>query len=91
MLVSPVDPNSDAADPRCAEFRPVPSLALPFPSLLVNAIDDGRSAALARLWGSRRADASRHPEAARGPWPEGLRLLASLAVANMHRPEPVPA
>jgi predicted alpha/beta hydrolase family esterase len=91
LLVSPVDPGSEAADPRCAEFRPVPSLALPFPSLLVNAGDDGRGAALARLWGSRRADPVRHREAERGPWPEGLRLLASLSRARAQRPEPVAA
>jgi predicted alpha/beta hydrolase family esterase len=91
LLVSPLDPDSQLADPRCAEFRPMPSRPLPFPSLLVNAGEDGRFGALAGLWGSRRAGAEHHQEAARGPWPEGLRLLASLAGVRAERPEPVPA
>jgi predicted alpha/beta hydrolase family esterase len=81
LLVSPLDPADEAADPRCAEFRPLPSLPLPFPSLLVGNGDEPRLSALARLWGSLRADPERDREAARGPWPEGLRLLATLAGA----------
>jgi predicted alpha/beta hydrolase family esterase len=88
LLVSPLDPNSEAADPRCAEFRPVSSLPLPFPSMLVSARDEGRTAALARLWGSCRADPDRHCEASSGPWPEGLCLLAALAGVNANGAQP---
>ena len=95
MLVSPLDPNGEEADPRCAEFRPMPSLPLPFPSLLISEEEEGKATALARLWGSRRVRVPRRQTASAGPWPEGLRLVASLArskaAARRYSPEPMAA
>ena len=71
----PVDPNG---------FAPIPTEALPFPSIVLASSDDPyatpeRSRALAGAWGSRFVDIGKaghlNTESGHGAWPEGERLL----------------
>ena len=77
LLVSPLDPELDS-DPRCSEFRQFPGRPLPFASWIVDA-DAGRRTGLARRWGCSALDSVDGEQD--GPWPEGLRLIASLSRA----------
>jgi predicted alpha/beta hydrolase family esterase len=87
LLVAP--PNVDDPDfpPLLQGFRPIPRVALPFPSIVVAGDDDWYIAPddareLARAWGSRFVLLERgghiNTDAGFGPWPEGERLLAEL-------------
>lgn len=91
LLVAP--PNVDAlnAEPRLRDFRPLPRLRLPFPTLLVASRNDPyadfRSAqTMAAAWGSEMIDAGPlghiNADSGIGEWPRGLRLIASLSGHN---------
>jgi len=84
LLVAPPDP---ARDPRLADFAPVPTAMLPFPSILVASRDDpaagpGWSRELAGEWVSDFVDlgAAGHVDARSrlGGWMPGQRLLDML-------------
>lgn len=94
LLVAP--PNVDAldAEPRIRDFRPIPKLRLPFPTLLVASRNDpyaGFESAqeMAAAWGSELVDAGPigHINADSGirEWPRGLRLIAGLSGHNANR------
>lgn len=88
LLVAPPDVERENASERIRPFAPIPREPLPFRSLLVASRNDPyasfeTSRRIAQMWGSDFADAgeSGHINADSGlrEWPEGLRLLASLA------------
>jgi predicted alpha/beta hydrolase family esterase len=79
---------SDSCPPELAEFLPMPTRRLPFPSILAASEDDPYlpselAAPLARAWGSEFADLGRQGHiniaSGHGDWPEGERLLERLA------------
>jgi uncharacterized protein len=81
LLVAPPDP---ARDPRLADFAPVPTAMLPFPSILVASRDDpgagfGWSRELAGEWVSDFVDLGEaghvNARARLGAWTPGQRLL----------------
>lgn len=91
LLVAPPDVDALDATVRIRDFRPLPRLRLPFPSVLVASRDDpyarfawSRDAATA--WGSDFVDLgdTGHINAESGldEWPRGLRLLAGLTGHN---------
>ena len=91
LLVAPPDIDADDVDPRIRDFRPLPMLRLPFPSVLVASRNDsyasfGRSEEMARAWGSDFVDAGRsghiNADSPVGAWAEGLPLLARLSGHN---------
>lgn len=91
LLVAPPDVDAIDASPRIRDFRPLPPLHLPFPTLLVASTDDPyasieRSTVIARLWGSGfvNAGAAGHlnSQSRLGEWSCGLRLLASMTGHN---------
>jgi hypothetical protein len=94
LLVAPPDTERcDAAD-RIRTFSPAPRAPLPFATMLVANRDDpsawfATSARMAEMWGSELVDAgdAGHINAASGLgyWPEGLRLLGSLAERAAHQ------
>jgi uncharacterized protein len=78
---------SDSCPPELAEFLPMPTRRLPFPSIFAASEDDPYlpielAVRLARAWGSEFADLGRqgHVNVAsgHGEWPEGERLLERL-------------
>lgn len=82
MLVAPAEPGRFEAEER------VPEHSLPVPSLVVASDNDplissSRSERLAKLWNAQFVSVGEaghiNAEAGFGPWPHGLRLLASLA------------
>ncbi len=84
LLVAPADPERRAV---LADFAPVPSLTLPYRSIVVASTDDPYcpvrlAGAYARGWGSEfvRLPRAGHINLAsgHGPWPLGLALLHSL-------------
>lgn len=90
LLVGPPDPGCAAFPSSAVGFDPVPAQRFDFPSVLVASSDDvyGTPAFARRCasaWGCRLVeleDAGHvNADAGYGPWPEGLRLLASLAGA----------
>lgn len=91
LLVAPPDVDATESDPRLRDFRPTPSLRLPFPSVVVASRNDRharfeRSSEIAKAWGSRLVDAGHaghlNADSALGTWPAGLQLVAGLAGAN---------
>lgn len=88
LLVAPADVNRDGpAGKLLLGFGPMPTLRLPFPSIVVGSRNDpyvgyDQSRMLAEAWGARFVDAgfAGHINIAsgHGPWPEGLRLLEDL-------------
>jgi hypothetical protein len=94
LLVAPPDVDDEAADVRIRDFRPLPQLRLPIPSLLVASRSDpyasfDRSSDMARQWGSSLVDAGPaghiNAESRLGEWASGLTLLARLTGHNPHR------
>ena len=89
LLVAPADVDSDAhTPPETRDFRPMPMLTLPFPSVVVASSDDpyvtrDRAAAFAIAWGSRFVDIGSaghiNPAAGFGHWPLGRLLLDDLS------------
>lgn len=89
LLVAPADVDSDAhTPPETRDFRPMPMLTLPFPSVVVASSDDpfvtrDRAAAFAIAWGSRFVNigAAGHINSAAGfgHWPLGRLLLDELS------------
>jgi predicted alpha/beta hydrolase family esterase len=91
LLVAPPDVDAFDASPRLRDFRPLPRLGLPFPSVVVASQDDPYarfpwSRDIAAAWGSDFVDAGAaghlNAESAIHEWPAGLRLLAGLAGRN---------
>jgi predicted alpha/beta hydrolase family esterase len=91
LLVAPPDVDALDADPRIRDFRPLPRLRLPFPTIIVASRDDpyapfARSEQMAACWGSDLVDAGKagHLNAESGlyEWTQGLRLLAGLGGHN---------
>ena len=91
LLVAPPDIEDDRIDPRIRDFRPMPQLRLPFPSIVVASQNDsycglGRAETFAAAWGSDFVDAGRvghiNADAPIGAWADGLRLLARLSGHN---------
>lgn len=87
LLVAPPDVDFFPMDERLGKFAPTPGDRLPFPSILVASHNDpyiGFRAAqrLARLWGSRFADAGAvghiNADSDLGDWPFGQLLLSQL-------------
>ena len=87
LLVAPADVERDGAPAVLRDFAPVPTVPLPFPSIVVASTDDpycspARAQAFATNWGSELVmvpDAGHLNDASGlGDWPEGLRLLTSL-------------
>lgn len=88
LLVAPPSVGSDAIDERLSGFAPTPHILLPFPSIVVASHDDPyisfeQARALARIWGSRFADAGKvghiNAQSRLGAWPFGRFLLSRLA------------
>ncbi|MES2494922.1 MAG: alpha/beta fold hydrolase [Pseudomonadota bacterium] len=84
LLIAPGDPGVDDADPRLADFSPLPSSVFSFPALLVASDDDptisaDRAFSLARQWGAgfARFSACGHfsPADGLGRWTDGEDLL----------------
>lgn len=91
LLVAPPDVDRLDAEPRIRDFRPLPRVRLPFPTLLVASRDDPyadfeRAKEMAAEWGSELVDAgpAGHINADSGlnEWARGLRLLAKLSGHN---------
>ncbi len=91
LLVAPPDVDALDSNPRIRDFRPLPRLRLPFPTLLVASRNDpyagfDRSKQMAAAWGSEFVDAgpAGHINAESGidEWPRGLRLVAGLSGHN---------
>lgn len=87
LLVAPADPERRAV---LSDFAPVPSVALPYRSIVVGSATDPwcparLSSRYARAWGSdfvRLGDAGHiNIESGHGDWPLGLMLLESLAAS----------
>lgn len=98
LLVAPPEVEQGKVDERLARFAPVPSQALPFPSILAASRDDpwiafGRARRLARVWKSRFVDAGwlGHINADSGvrDWPFGQYLLRQLSAATETRNQPL--
>jgi predicted alpha/beta hydrolase family esterase len=103
MLVAPPDVDRRDADPRLRRFAPTPSIALPFPTILVASHDDhyatfDRSRAMAEAWGADLVDVGHaghiNASSGLGDWPAGRHLLdrlidrASTAIATSNRAWP---
>lgn len=89
LLVAVPDPAAAAFPATAARgFSPLPSRALPFPSIVVASSNDpygsvSHAAACAAAWGSEFVDAGAHghlnADSALGDWPQGYSLLEKLA------------
>lgn len=88
LLVAPADPERRGV---LADFSPVPSQALPYPSIVVASSNDPfcsirTAGAYARAWGSEmmRLQNAGHinADSGLGAWPLGLALLQSLMGAR---------
>ena len=91
LLVAPPDPDASDFPSEVTGFAPLPSVPLPFPSILVASRNDpygtfSFAANCARAWGCRLVDAGAlghiNAQSELGDWPEGLRLLEELT-ANL--------
>ena len=91
LLVAPPDVDAEDVDPRIRDFRPIPRVRLPFPSLVVASRNDSycsfaRAQEIASAWGSEFVDAGFaghiNAESPVGAWAEGLPLLARLTGHN---------
>ncbi len=87
LLVAPTDLERAEAPEALHNFRPIPMVRLPFPSIVVASSADPwltmeRARAFASAWGSRLENAgpSGHinADAGFGPWPMGEMLLGEL-------------
>ncbi|WP_291014316.1 alpha/beta hydrolase [Hydrogenophaga sp.] len=87
LLVAPGDADDDALREVLPSWSPVPTQALPFPSVLVASRNDPycryeRARHLAAAWGSRVEDLGYrghiNAEAQLGDWPQGLTWLNEL-------------
>lgn len=87
LLVAPSDIEQPKYDFPATGFAPIPTAALPFPSIVVASTNDewvtlDRAAYFARSWGSRLVnigDAGHiNAVAGFGPWPQGWELLQQL-------------
>ena len=88
LLVAPADADAGARqDPVFADFAPLPTRALPFPSIVVASRNDpymgfGRATELADQWGAGLVDLGEagHINVASGygPWPDGVILAEAL-------------
>ena len=88
FLVAPPDLDVPELDPMVANFGPMPTAPLPFPSVLVASRTDpycsyARAEGFALDWGAAIVDAGDaghiNADAGYGPWPEGsMRLLGLL-------------
>lgn len=88
LLVAPLDPDGSHYPPEAKGFAPIPSVPLPFRSVVVASDDDpygsvGFAQKSAHLWGSQlvRVGAKGHinSHSGLGEWPEGFALLRALA------------
>lgn len=88
LLVAPPDVDALGAEPRLRDFRPVPRVRLPFPTIVVASHDDphasfARSEEMAHAWGSELVDLGRsghiNADSRVGHWTQGLQLLAGLS------------
>ncbi|WP_342629589.1 alpha/beta hydrolase [Nguyenibacter vanlangensis] len=99
FLVAPADVErhrgADAG--RVADFAPLPSARLPFPSVLVASRNDEwltihRARTMARRWGSTMLDAGKLGHIGNisgvGLWPDGLSALGDLALSLSGAPDP---
>jgi hypothetical protein len=91
LLVAPPDVDSENIEFRLRDFRPLPRVRLPFPSILVASRNDPycryeTAQDLARSWGSEIVDAGAvghiNSASALGEWSCGLRLLAGISGHN---------
>ena len=87
LLVAPADVDT-AEVPELVNFRPVPLVPLPFPSIVVAGDDDPwaalpRCETFAAAWGSRLVvipgGGHVNADSGLGSWPQGKELLAELA------------
>lgn len=88
LLVAPPDVDLAGADARLARFGPTPTVALPFPALVVASRDDHyatieRSRAMADAWGAFLVDVGElghiNAASALGEWSQGQQLLSIVA------------
>jgi len=88
MLVAPADVEGSNAPDAVRGFGPIPRTRLAFPSVVVASTTDeyatiDRARDFAAAWGARFIDIGDaghiNTTAGFGPWPEGERILASLA------------
>jgi uncharacterized protein len=91
LLVAPPDIDAEDIEPRLRDFRPLPRLRLPFPSIVAASRNDpfcrfGRAQEIAAAWGSEFVDAGYighvNSESPIGAWAEGLPLLSRLSGHN---------
>ncbi|QAY75542.1 alpha/beta hydrolase [Sphingosinicella sp. BN140058] len=91
LLVAPPDVDAAETDARIRDFRPIPRVRLPFPSIVVGSRNDpycsfSRAQDIATAWGSEFVDAGFaghiNAESPVGVWAEGLPLLARLTGHN---------
>jgi len=87
LLVAPTDLERAEAPEALHNFRPIPMVRLPFPSIVVASSADPwltmeRARAFASAWGSRFENAGPaghiNADAGFGPWPMGEMLLGEL-------------
>jgi predicted alpha/beta hydrolase family esterase len=87
LLVAPSDTEASSFPEGTTGFRPIPTLRLPFSSIVVASTDDPflsfeRATELAEVWGSKLVSigAKGHINVASGfgPWPEGLQYISEL-------------
>lgn len=91
LMVAPPDVDALDTDQRIRDFRPMPTVRLPFKSVLVASRDDPFarfecSAKMADAWGSELVDAGPighiNADSGIGEWSSGLKLLADLGGQN---------
>lgn len=96
LLVAPPDVERADAPDSISTFSPAPREPLPFRSLLVASRNDpfasfATSQRIAEMWNSELVDLGDaghiNADSGFGPWPEGLRLLASLNPPGRHQSE----
>jgi len=100
LLVAPPDVEENPVDRRVTRFAPLPTLAFPFPTIVVGSRDDpyatiSQARRIAQRWGAQFADAGAighvNARSTIGDWPFGLGLLRRLAPASVPQaqlPEP---
>ncbi|MEU4192386.1 alpha/beta hydrolase [Kribbella sp. NPDC026611] len=98
LLVAPPDvDHSVAQGAPIADFGLIPTIALPFPTVLAASSNDpwaelAWSRLLAKRWGARFVDLGNaghvNAEAGFGPWPEGKKLLQDLTNTANQPPQP---
>lgn len=94
LLVAPADPERTGVRECIGRFAPVPSIPLPFPSILVASRNDphadfGRLRQFASWWGSHLVDAGEaghlNADSGLGDWPLGISLVDRLIDAAQLR------